>query len=125
MSLPIVDIYDATLNDTGIVPTGYRILVEIPTKEEKTKGGIFIPQDVKKAEEIASLCGRVLQLGPLAYLDSDKFDGSSWCKPGDYIVMAAYTGTRVRVPGDSREFRLINDDSVIALVPSPNGVERA
>lgn len=125
MSLPIVDIYDASLNNTGIIPTGYRILVEIPQKEEKTKGGIFLPQDVKKAEEIASLCGKVLQLGPLAYRDEAKFDGIHWCEPGQYIVMAAYTGTRVKVPGDTREFRLINDDSVIARVPSPDGVERA
>lgn len=116
----------AHFNDTGVIPTGYRVLVEIPQKDEKTAGGIYLPEVVKKQEEIASLCARVLELGPLAYKDPDKFgpDLEPWCQPGDYIIMAAYSGTRIKVPGRLTEYRLINDDSVCAVVPSQNDVER-
>ena len=120
-------LYSARLNKTGVIPTGYRLLVEVPEKEEKTRGGIYIPQDVKKQEEIASLVAHVLQLGPLAYMDDKKFGEQCepWCQPGDFIVMAAYSGTRIKVSGYDKELRLINDDSVIARVPSADDVERA
>lgn len=125
-TLTYASAYSSHLNDSGISPTGYRVLVYIPEKDEKTKGGIFLPQDVKRQEEIASHVGYVLQLGPLSYKDSSKFpDGQPWCRPGDYVVMAAYAGIRMRVPGDSREFRIINDDNVCAVVPNADGVERA
>lgn len=118
---------DRALNDTPYTPTGWRILVEIPEKKEQTRGGIFLPEQAKRDEEIASLCGRVLQLGPLCYQDEAKFgfDSEAWCKPGDYVLMAAYSGTRLKVPGTSRELRLINDDAVIGTASSPDDVERA
>ena len=121
------DLYTSRWNDTGIQPTGFRILVSIPEKDEKTKSGLFIPQEAKKQEEIASVVARVLQLGPLAYQDESKFgEGSDpWCLPGDYVVMAAYSGTRLKLAGCSHEYRLINDDSVVAVVPDADSVERA
>ena len=39
--------------------------------------------------------------------------------------MAAYSGTRLKLAGCSHEYRLINDDSVVAVVPDADSVERA
>lgn len=104
-------------------PKGYRILIAVPEVEEKTKGGIIRPDILKTKEETASIIGLVLAMGQDCYLDPDRFPSGSYCKPGDYIMFRAYSGTRFKIAG--KEFRLINDDSVEAIVPHPELVERA
>ena len=64
-----------------------------------------------------------MKLGPDAYQDRKKFPTGRWCKEQDWIVMRAYSGTRLIIHG--KEFRLINDDSVEAVVEDPRGVVRA
>lgn len=104
------------------VPTGYKLLVEMPKLEEKTTSGIYLPQETKKLEETASIIGRVIGLGPEAYADKEKFPNGPWCKHGDYVMIRSYSGTRFKI-GD-QELRLINDDTVEAVVPDPKAVSR-
>ena len=104
-------------------PTGFRILIALPEVEEKTAGGIYVPDERRDAEAVASIVGFVLKVGPDAYGDKGRFPNGPWCKEGDWIVMRAYSGTRMRVHG--KEFRIINDDSVEAVVEDPRGVARA
>lgn len=104
-------------------PSGYRLLVALPDVEEATSGGIIVPEERRDAEQVASIVGFVLKTGPEAYADKGKFPDGAWCKEGDWIVMRAYSGTRLRVHG--KEFRIINDDSVEAVVEDPRGVVRA
>ena len=96
-------------------PSGYRILVMVPILDEKTKGGIIRPDTLKAAEQTASIAVKVLELGPDAYKDIDKFPNGPWCQPGDVVITRAYSGTRFDI--GEREFRLINDDSVEGVVP--------
>lgn len=105
------------------VPTGYRLLVEMPALSEKSRGGIIIPETTKKLEETASVVARVVAMGPDAYADMDRFPAGPWCKVGDFVVMRSYSGTRLKV-GEA-EYRLINDDTVEAVVESAESVERA
>ena len=105
------------------VPTGYRILISVPEVEEKTKGGIIRPDILKTKEETASIVGQVLRMGPDCYSDPDRFPEGPYCRPGDWIMFRAYSGTRFKVGG--KEFRLINDDSVEATLNDPEGIERA
>ena len=65
----------------------------------------------------------VLKLGPDAYKDERKFPNGPWCKAGDFILTRPMAGSRVKIHG--REFRLINDDSVEAVVDDPRGISRA
>jgi co-chaperonin GroES (HSP10) len=53
----------------------------------------------------------------------DKFPNGPWCKEGDFVITRAYAGTRFKIHG--REFRLINDDQVEAVVQDPRGITRA
>ena len=103
-------------------PVGYKLLIAIPPKEEKTEGGILLPEDTRRREEAASITGMILKIGPDAYTDKERFPGGAWCKEGDWIVMRSYTGTRIEVHG--QEFRIINDDSVEAIVEDPRGIKR-
>ena len=105
------------------IPRGYKILVACPEIEEKTEGGIIIANDYRAKESTASIFGYVIQMGDDAYGDPDKFPSSDYCKVGDWVIFRSYTGTRFKVKG--QEFRLINDDSVEAIVEDPRGIERA
>tara|TARA_Y100000310_G_scaffold119376_2_gene118116 strand:+ start:3089 stop:3463 length:375 start_codon:yes stop_codon:yes gene_type:complete len=104
-------------------PSGFRLLIALPEVEETTEGGLYIPDERRYAESVASIVGFVLKAGPDAYGDEKRFPNGPWCKEGDWIVMRAYSGTRVRIHG--KEFRIINDDSVEAVVEDPRGVVRA
>lgn len=104
-------------------PKGYRILIAIPEISQKTEGGVFIPDERRNAEETASLIGYVLKVGPEAYADPNRFPGGPWCKDGDFVIFRSYSGTRFKVHG--KEFRLINDDTVEAVVEDPRGYSRA
>lgn len=104
-------------------PRGYKVLIALPKIEEKTEGGIIRPESFRKVEETASIFGFVVKLGDLAYGDAARFPTGPWCKEGDWVVFRSYSGTRIKVHG--QEFRLINDDSVEAVVEDPRGYERA
>jgi co-chaperonin GroES (HSP10) len=104
-------------------PSGYRILVAMPVAEEKTEGGILKANQTIKDEEVSNICGMVIKLGPDCYQDERRFPSGPWCKEKDWVVFRAYSGTRMKMYG--QEFRLINDDTVEAVVEDPTGVVRA
>ena len=104
-------------------PKGYRLLIALPDVEEKTEGGILKASETIRNETVATVVGFVLKLGPDAYKDEKRFPTGAYCKEGDWVVFRAYSGTRVKIHG--KEFRIVNDDSVEAVVDDPRGVERA
>jgi chaperonin GroES len=104
-------------------PKGFKILIALPELEEKTDSGIYLPEQVREKESLATVCGFVLKMGTLAYQDSSKFPDGPWCKEGDWVLFRAYSGTRIKIHG--KEFRLINDDTVEAVVEDPRGIARA
>ena len=118
----VVPLDDARKAKSMPDPVGYQLLIAIPSKEEKTEGGILLTEDTRRREEAASITGMILKIGPDAYADTERFPGGPWCKEGDWIVMRSYTGTRIEVHG--QEFRIINDDSVEAIVEDPRGIKR-
>lgn len=105
------------------LPSGYHILIALLEAKEKTQGGILLPEEHVYREQTASIVGFVVKVGPDAYRDQRKFPTGAWCKEGDFVLFNPYSGSRVKVHG--REFRLINDDTVLAVVDDPRGIERA
>ena len=104
-------------------PTGYRLLIALPEIDEKTQGGVIMPDGLVKDESTASIIGFVLKIGPDAYSDKERFPNWAWCKEGDFVIFRSYSGTRFKVAG--KEFRLINDDTVEGVVDDPRGYSRA
>ena len=102
---------------------GYRILCMVPEADEAYDSGLIKSDKVKSIEESATVCLFVMQLGDLAYQDKDRFPSGAWCKEGDFVITRAYSGTRIKIHG--KEFRIINDDTVEAVVDDPRGYERA
>ena len=102
------------------VPKGYKILIALPDIEETTKGGIIKASETRRVEEVGSVVGFVLEMGDDCYQDKNRFPNGPYCEKGDWIIMRSYSGTRFMVHG--KEFRLINDDSVEAVVQDPRGI---
>jgi|TARA_R100001224_G_scaffold218_2_gene158 chaperonin GroES len=103
-------------------PQGYKLLIAIPKLEEKTSGGVIIPDKLKGMEQTASIIGLVIAMGKAAYKDADKFPDGPYCKEGDFVIFRSYSGTRFKLRGE--EFRLINDDTVEAVVDDPREYTR-
>jgi co-chaperonin GroES (HSP10) len=105
-------------------PVGYKLLIALPQVEE-TLGemGIIKAQKTIHEEMLMTVVGLVLDIGEQAYADKDRYPNGPWCKVGDYVVFRANSGTRVKVNGV--EYRLMNDDSIDAVVADPRGVSRA
>ena len=103
-------------------PSGYRILVAIPEVEDKYESGLIKADSTMHYEEVLSTVFFVVKLGPDAYKDEKRFPNGPWCKEGDFILARPNSGTRLKIHG--REFRIINDDSVEAVVDDPRGISR-
>ena len=103
-------------------PKGYKLLIAIPRVEEKTDAGVYMPDSLTKMEQTASIVGLVVEAGPDAYADKSKFPKGPYCKKGDFVIFRSYSGTRFKVQNE--EFRLINDDTVEAVVDDPRGFVR-
>ena len=101
-------------------PSGWRILVLPFTPKEKTSGGLIIAQESLDRLRIATNCGYVLKIGPLAYFDKEKYPTGPWCKKGDWVIFARYAGSRLPIEGG--EVRLLNDDEVLGTIKNPEDV---
>lgn len=104
-------------------PSGYHILVAIPEIESKYESGIIKADSTMHYEEVLSTVFFVVKMGPDCYKDASRFPSGPWCKEGDFVLARPNSGTRLKIHG--REFRLINDDSVEAVVDDPRGISRA
>lgn len=107
-------------------PQGWKILCVVPDVTEKIDGtelDLVKATSYAKQEEHATTVLFVVKVGPQAYKDPDKFLTGPWCKEGDFVLVRTYAGTRFKIFG--KEFRLINDDQVEAVVQDPRGVTRA
>jgi co-chaperonin GroES (HSP10) len=104
-------------------PTGWKLLCAIPEVEDKFESGILKPESMTKIEEHSTTVLFVVAAGPDAYKDEKKFPNGPWCGEGDFVLVRAYSGTRFKIHG--REFRLLNDDQVEAVVEDPRGYTRA
>jgi co-chaperonin GroES (HSP10) len=104
-------------------PSGYHILVAIPEADEEHEGGILKAKETLHLEEVLSTVFFVVKIGSDCYKDATRFPSGPWCKVGDFILARPNTGTRLKIHG--REFRIINDDSVEAIVQDPRGITRA
>tara|TARA_R100001163_G_C5057096_1_gene193589 strand:- start:675 stop:1124 length:450 start_codon:yes stop_codon:yes gene_type:complete len=102
---------------------GFRILCAVPEVDATYESGIIKSKNTKSIEEHSTVVLFVMKLGDMAYTDKSRFPTGAWCKEGDFVITRAYSGTRIRI--HNREFRIINDDTVEAVVEDPRGYERA
>jgi chaperonin GroES len=89
-------------------PLQDRVIVRRAKEEEKTKGGLYIPDTAKEkpieATVIAVGNGKVLEDGTVRKLD---------VKAGDRVLFGKYSGTEVKIDGD--EHVLLREDDILAV----------
>ena len=103
-------------------PQGYRILCAIPEAEETYDSGLIKADETRRHDELLTTVLFVVDLGPDCYKDEQRYPTGPWCKKGDFVLVRPNAGTRLVI--HDREFRLINDDSVEAVVEDPRGIKR-
>ena len=105
-------------------PVGYRVVVALPEVDDKFEGTQLLKTDKEKHyENILSIIGAVIDMGDEAYSDKERFPTGPWCKNCNYVMFRANTGTRFKIDGN--EYRLMNDDSIEAVIADPRGIQRA
>lgn len=103
-------------------PATYHLLCMLPEAKEEYEGGILKSSQAMQYEELLSPVLFVAKMGPDAFKDEKRFPSGPSCKVGDFIIVRPNTGTRMKIHGT--EWRIINDDSVEAVIEDPRGVQR-
>ncbi len=92
-----------------IRPLNDRVLVKRLEEEEKTKGGIIIPDTAKEkpiqGEVIAVGKGKIMENGEVKPLD---------VKEGDRVLFGKYAGTEVKIDGE--EYLIMREDDILGII---------
>ena len=107
-------------------PKTFHLLCVVPEAMEEFSDsdvGLVKADSTMWKEEMLTPVLFVVKVGPDAYKDATRFPSGPSCKEGDFVVVRPNSGTRLKIHG--REFRIINDDSVEAVVEDPRGITRA
>jgi hypothetical protein len=107
-------------------PTGWKLLCAVPPVSEKIDGtALDLVRDTSsmRQEESATTVLFVMKVGPDAYKDRPSSPQAHGAKKEISSLVRTYSGTRFKIFG--KEFRLINDDQVDAVVQDPRGLTRA
>jgi co-chaperonin GroES (HSP10) len=104
-------------------PAGYHILCMVPKADEEYESGLVKSAQSMQYEEVLTPVLFVMAIGPDAYQDKERFPSGPLCKVGDFVLIRPSSGSRLKIHG--QEFRIINDDSVEAVVEDPRGITRA
>jgi co-chaperonin GroES (HSP10) len=103
-------------------PSGYRILCAIPEMEKEYESGLIKADQTLAHEEALTTVLFVVDMGPDCYKDEKRFPNGAYCQKGDFVLVRPNSGSRLVIHG--REFRIINDDTVEAVVADPRGIKR-
>ena len=96
--------------------TGHFILVKPYIRPTKVDG-ILIDDDTRLEDGHHSTVAQVIDVGPIAYMDEKFSGGMFWCEIGDWVIIPRVAGCRVSMGEEI--FRLVPDDSIVAIVKDP------
>ncbi|MGF1536418.1 MAG: co-chaperone GroES [Elainellaceae cyanobacterium] len=98
-----------SLSVSTVKPLGDRVFVKVSQSEEKTAGGILLPETAKEKPQI----GEIVQVGPGKRGD----DGARQeleVKVGDKVLYSKYAGTDIKLGTD--EYVLLSEKDILAIV---------
>jgi chaperonin GroES len=93
----------------GITPLGDRVVVKRLEAQERTKGGVYLPDTAKEKPQE----GKVVAVGSGRLLDSGE-RAKPQVKKGDRVIFSSYGGTEVTVEGE--ELLIMNEEDILAVV---------
>jgi co-chaperonin GroES (HSP10) len=110
--------------DSGVIPLGARILLQLKSVKKASKGGILLVKETRETESAQSMIAKVIAVGPLAFKNREtaaEWSEGVWCKEGDYCRVPRWSGDRFVVPHptdseDEISFQVMNDFELFARV---------
>jgi chaperonin GroES len=98
-----------TINVTTVKPLGDRVFIKVSPAEEKTAGGILLPDNAKEKPQV----GEVVAAGPGKRNDDGEYAPLE-VKVGDSVLYSKYAGTDVKLAGE--EYVLLSEKDILAVV---------
>ncbi len=89
-------------------PLGDRVVLKVIEEEEKTPGGIVLPDTAKEKPTV----GEVIAVGPGRVLDNGQKVAPE-VKKGDKVIFSRYGGTEVKIDGD--EYLIMRESDILAI----------
>lgn len=115
------------MNDSGLIPVEFTVVVELDPAEQKTKGGIILTTQTVEADEISAQQGVLVAASPVAFDYAEWPEGARRPEVGDRVLFRKYAGGqggifKKTINGVERRWRVMNDKDVIAIV-EPDAAE--
>jgi chaperonin GroES len=98
-----------SLSVSTVKPLGDRVFVKVSEAEEKTAGGIILPDNAKEKPQV----GEIMQVGPGKRNDDGTFAPLE-VKVGDRVLYSKYAGTDIKLGGD--DYVLLTERDILAVV---------
>ncbi|MFB2936727.1 co-chaperone GroES [Aerosakkonemataceae cyanobacterium BLCC-F154] len=98
-----------SLSVSTVKPLGERVFVKVSAAEEKTAGGILLPDNAKEKPQV----GEVVQVGP-GKRNEDGTRQELEVKIGDKVLYSKYAGTDIKLGTD--EYVLLSEKDILAIV---------
>jgi chaperonin GroES len=106
------------LNESGIIPLEYFVLIKPDEVEQKTKGGIYLPDQTLERNSQAQMTGTLTAVGPMAFKYED-FVNPLIPQLGERVAFGRYSGHTLK-GRDGVEYRLLKDGDLTAIVEHTN-----
>jgi len=103
----------AKIMSEKFIPVGHRILLKPDVVGEKTNGGIYIPPESRRMQQLSTVVCTVIAMGPTCYNDSAHGE-TPWCKVGDKVHIVKHSGVHVEMNG--KDHFVINDEDVLMRI---------
>lgn len=111
------------MNNSGLVPLEFFVVVELDPTEERTAGGIILPTTVKDQDKLSTQEGTLVAVSPHAFTYADGWPEGSKPELGQRVLFKRYAGALHE--RDGRTYRLLNDKDLVAIVETPTAQLRA
>lgn len=102
----------SNLNTSGKKPLEYKVLILPDTVEEKTSGGILIPESQQEKQQFAKTEAILVAKGALAFKKDNGDDWADAPKVGDRVAIATYAGYVIKGK-DGKQYRLVSDREIL------------
>lgn len=100
--------------DCPIEPEGTKVVIQPDEVDERTKGGLWLPQQTKQMEQNAVTTGTIMRVGPEAEIHFSDKGSMRAAEVGDRVVFARYGG--VEIKWGKKKFRIVQDADVVAFL---------
>ena len=101
------------MNESGVYPVDRKVLVKPETFEEKTKGGIVLPDSARERDNMAHIKATIVACGVNAFEYIEK--AKQRPQVGQKAAIAKFSGYLI-TGADGKSYRLINDEDVVAML---------